>query len=629
MDAVLSNPRRNAFLIALAACLAFCLVSALRLTGGLERFELIHHDKVTSRVALVEPAPDVVLVTVEEQDLATWGWPLPDAKIAEILLAIDRSDPAAIGLDIYRDSSVGIGADALTKAFDETSAIAISKLGPEGGLTVNPPEAVRATGNFGFSDIPIDRDGVVRRALLLVSDRDGVHLSFALKLVMQKLGLEGITPAPDDPTVMMLGANPLPPIGSGFGGYTRVDAAGYQVPLAFGHALPVAQTFAAREILQSGPTDDLKGKVVIVGLNSESIKDYFLTPLNNRIGPRFTFGSQIHASAVQSLLDVASGRERLLRDIPKTAQYLLILLAAGFGAVLGRITRSGMALLVVVPSLLLIMAGGMNHLLNRGLWLPMVPTLLALALGFLFSFGPLAILARRQRKIMATLFSDHLSPDLAAQIWQNRALFMSGGKPRPQHLEATILFLDIAGSTAIGGKTDPARFVGWMSRALDALSDVARAHGGFIEKFTGDGLLIAFGAPLQRNTPDEICADALAACRCAWALGQQVTALNAETGEEPAYKVRIGLHSGTVYGGVLGNRGTMQYNLVGDTVNMAARIEAYGKILQDRQSDDALICMSGATLTRSGQSVSAEPVGTLLHDDGSTRIEIFQMRAVD
>lgn len=269
----------------------------------------------------------------------------------------------------------------------------------------------------------------------------------------------------------------------------------------------------------------------------------------------------------------------------------------------------------------------LNYTLGQGLWLPAIPSLLALTLGFLLCFGTLAVRARRQRKIMATLFSDHLSPDLAAQIWENRALFMSGGKPRPQKLDATVVFLDIAGSTAIGGAAEPDAYVAWISRILDALSDVARSHGGFIEKFTGDGLLIAFGAPLQRTRRDEIQADALAACRCAQALGAKVAELNAAPEKHPPCRVRIGVHSGMVYGGALGNRGALQYNLVGDTVNVAARIEAFGKTLQDRQKENALICLPDITLERSGTAVTAHPVGTLMHDDGATQIEVFEMRA--
>jgi adenylate cyclase len=207
-------------------------------------------------------------------------------------------------------------------------------------------------------------------------------------------------------------------------------------------------------------------------------------------------------------------------------------------------------------------------------------------------------------------------------------VFLTGGKPAPRKLDASVIFVDIAGSTAIGGTAEPAAFVAWISRILDALSDVARAHGGFIEKFTGDGLLVAFGAPLPRESGKEITADAIAACRCACAMAERVAALNAAGDTGPRYRVRIGVHSGPVFGGVLGNRGTLQYNLVGDTVNVAARIEAFGKRLQDRQAPDALICLSAMTLERSADVVTAEPVGTLTHDDGVTQIGIFRLKAV-
>jgi adenylate cyclase len=569
-----------------------------------------------------------VIVTVEEQDLAAWGWPTPDARLADILAAVNAAGPAVIGLDIYRDAAVGDGADRLNGAFRRTNTIGITKLGPEGGLTVRPPEALRESAAYGFSDIPVDRDGVVRRALLLVNDAEGLQMSFALKLAMSKLGQTGIRAWAEDPRVMVLGEAPLVPIGSRFGGYRRVDAAGYQIPLRFAHALPVARSIPARDLIGQAPNSLLKDKVVIIGLNSDSIKDYFRTPLNAGQGARFTYGSQVHAAAVQQLLDLARGDRAMLRDLPRVAQLALVLLAAVAGAATGRITRSGAALALLMPAALMTLLVALDAALERGLWLPAVPILLAMASGFLICFSVLALSARRQRKIMETLFSDHLSPDLAAQIWQSRDLFLSGGKPRPQRLDATVIFVDIAGSTAVGGTTDPAAFVAWISRILDALSDVGRAHGGFIEKFTGDGLLIAFGAPLKRDSAKEIAADAVAACRCAWALGACVSALNAQAIDGPPYRVRIGLHSGPVFGGVLGNRGSLRYNLVGDTVNVASRIEAFGKRLKDRQKPDALICLSGTSLDLAAGHVTAEPLGTLEHDDGATRIEVFRMKAV-
>ena len=181
MEAPFREPLRAGLLLSLVTVLAFGLVFALRQAGALQQMELLHHDWMAANAADGRLAEDVVLVAIEENDLADWGWPLPDSRIAQILNAIESSEPAVIGLDIYRDTPVGAGESDLRQAFKETRAIAVSKLGPTGGLTIEPPAYVAATGRFGFSDIPVDIDGVVRRSLVLVNDGQTIQLSFAMK----------------------------------------------------------------------------------------------------------------------------------------------------------------------------------------------------------------------------------------------------------------------------------------------------------------------------------------------------------------------------------------------------------------------------------------------------------------
>lgn len=99
-----------------------------------------------------------MLVAIEEKDLAAWGWPFPDARIAEILNAIQQSSPAAIGLDIYRGKRVGTRSEYQRKVFEDTGPIAVSKLGPTDGLTVAPPPTSweqNATGSPTFLWIPM------------------------------------------------------------------------------------------------------------------------------------------------------------------------------------------------------------------------------------------------------------------------------------------------------------------------------------------------------------------------------------------------------------------------------------------------------------------------------------------
>jgi adenylate cyclase len=631
MDGALLGPARRAMLLVAAAVLAFVVVSILRQTGMLQQVEMLHHDWSVAASSIDTPSGDVVLVTLQEEDLVGWGWPIADAKLAEILLAVGHAEPTAIGLDIYRDKPVAPGALDLKRAFAETGAIAISKLDANGSLSILPPAYLIDDGRFGFSDIPVDVDvdGVVRRALLMVNDGQSLQLSIAFQLAMKAIGQGQILAWPPDPTVLMLGKEPLPPISQDFGGYRKLDTTGYQVPLRFQYALPVATSIPARDLLAHPENAaHLKGKVVLIGLMSDSIKDYFRTPLNSGNKSRFTYGLQVQATIVQQLIDVANRRTDFTRSLPAWQQNTLVLAAAALGAALGLFARSAFLALALAPAMALALGASFSYGLIHNLWLPTVPAMLAMFIAFLFSFGTIAVTARRQRKIFATLFSDHLSPVLAAQIWQNRHVLMQGGKPMPQRLQATLVFADLVGSTAIGGAAEPQDFMAWISRVLDEMSVVANQHGGFIEKFTGDGLLIAFGAPLPSFKASAVKADAQAACRCAWSMVQTVNTLNQTATSLHPYRIRIGVHSGEVIGGTLGARGSLQYNLIGDAANVAARIEAFGKRLLVRQKSDSVICLSETTWQLTKDILTAAPVGTLEHDDGVTKLEIYEMTSI-
>jgi class 3 adenylate cyclase len=265
----------------------------------------------------------------------------------------------------------------------------------------------------------------------------------------------------------------------------------------------------------------------------------------------------------------------------------------------------------------------MSTFLSRGLWLPVVPASTAWLAAFLITFLAIGIISRRQRRAISRLFSDHLSPELSAEIWSARDVFFAGGKPRPRRLHVSILFADLAGSTRVGGSVEPGAFMDWASRLLDEMSRIARENGGFIEKFTGDGILVVFGAPLPRAAEDDIRKDAAAACRAALQISERVDRFNAQGGLLAPYGVRIGLHSGTVLGGTLGSAGSLQYNIMGDAVNVAARIEAFGKTLKDRQTRVTTICASADLEDLAGDGFEFQPVGHLLHDDKTREIGLF------
>jgi len=604
----------------------FLGVFAFRETGLLQRAELNHYDQVLSWVSLPSQAPDVVIVAIEDDDLTEWGWPVPDGKLAQLIEAASLAGAKVIGLDIYRDNPVGPGTDALTEALETFRVVGISRLDAAGDIMIAPPADLRTSGRYGFTDVPIDFDGVARRSLLLVNHERGLRLSFPLKLAMVYEGMAGFEAEPNNPSALKFGQTTLPPLDPRFGGYRGLDAAGYQVMTRFVRRLPGAFVVPARQLIVGEvPSEHLASKTVIIGLTSDSIKDYFVTPLNLSSGARFAFGVELHAAAVQQLLDHASGRLSPIRTVSHASENGLILLAALFGAWAAWNARALLTGTFFGPGASLVLAGAASIPLKWGLWLPVVPITLAWILAFSAIYILIAVHARKQRRALAGLLSAHLSPELSQQIWRQRHEILAGGKLEPKKMFVTALYADIASSTRIGRSLKPDGFMDWISKVLDELAREAGRHGGFVEKFTGDGILVAFGAPLGSTTEEEQRADADAALRCARAIRAAVENLNSRTPSQVAYRIRIGLNSGVVIGGMIGRKDHIQYNLIGDTINVAARVEAWAKSQEDGQKTPVTICLTGQTAELCPTCGGFSKAGKLTHDNGVDEFEIFSL----
>ncbi len=143
---------------------------------------------------------------------------------------------------------------------------------------------------------------------------------------------------------------------------------------------------------------------------------------------------------------------------------------------------------------------------------------------------------------------------------------------RSEQRQVTVLFTDIAGFTGLSAKQTPVELAGFLNDHFTRLGEVIEAEGGTIDKYIGDSVMAFWGAPVDE--PEH----ALRACRAALEIAERIGADNRERAEgEPPVRLRIGIHSGPAIVGNIGAPGRVNYTLIGDTVNVAQRLEALGK----------------------------------------------------
>ncbi|MGB3636324.1 MAG: CHASE2 domain-containing protein, partial [Rivularia sp. (in: cyanobacteria)] len=363
-----------------------CLIILLRFTGLLQQMEWNTFDRFIQNRPSTGIDSRVVIITIDESDLQQIGqYPIPDKVLAEALNKLKSYNPRNIGLDLYRDLPVKPGTDELTQVFRTTpNLIGIEKVV---GSKVAPPEVLAELGQVGVVDQVLDGDGKVRRALLSVgSSKTELRLNLSLRLALNYLKKEGITPQPfkGNSYIRQLGKATIIPFQSNDGGYVRADAGGYQILLNYRGRIENFENFSITDLLNDKiPPSKIQNRVVLIGSTAESINDLFQTPYSTRlIGyPQQMAGVTIVANIVSQILSAAIEGRPLLQVWWEPIEWLWILLWCGIGTGLSWRWKSAS---IVVAAIVFAATGliGIAYLaFNIGWWIPVIPPILGLVIA--------------------------------------------------------------------------------------------------------------------------------------------------------------------------------------------------------------------------------------------------------
>ena len=599
--------------------LVFVGVLGLRLAGSFETFELTVYDWYLRLRPDVPADARIVLITVTEHDMRQQGtWPIPDATIARALDILAASRPRAIGLDIYRDIPVPPGHDALeTVLRNHANIVVLTQIGLSAETSVPPPAVLRDTEQVGFSDVVVDPGGTVRRGLLFLEQEDSTFYSFAFRLALLYLQAENIGPRPDatHPQYLRLGRTTMRPFEANDGGYIRADASGYQFLLDFRGRHEAFATFPLTSLL-TGKVEPaaIHDKVVLIGIAATSVKDVFYTPYSRgRQADQRLAGVALQAHSVSQLLRAALEGQATITSFSDQQEALWLLLWSVLGTAAGIWIRSPWRLAFLALGGVLVLGLSGYGALLYGWWIPVVPPVLAWGLS-----GPLVLTyvsaqERTQRSVLMRLFAQSVSPEVAETLWQQREQFLAGSRPHPQRLTATVLFTDLEGFTSVSECLGEQALVDWLETYLDIMSQQVMAHRGVINKYMGDAIMALFGVPIPHTSEAEISQDAVHAVQCALAMQRELIQLNRrwQDLQQPTIRMRVGIYTGPLVAGTVGSAERLEYTVLGDTVNTAARLESYGKETFSAEVIDSpcRILIGATTLQYLGQQFQTQYVG--------------------
>ncbi|MDT9197916.1 adenylate/guanylate cyclase domain-containing protein [Limnospira fusiformis KN01] len=584
---------------AIANAIVILAILLLKQAGGLQTLELIAFDIMVRLRNDLEPDPRLLIVGITEEDIVAFNrWPLSDEVIAQLLDRLSQLQPQAIGLDIYRDIPYEPGHQSLIQQLDNPKIITIKALGDaEVQGTLAPPTVPPS--RVGFNDLLLDPDGVVRRNLMLATIEDEPFYSFSMRLALRYWQKQGIEPtnSPLHPDDIRWGAAEFLPLDRTSGGYQTIDDQGYQILLDYRSRKPLARVVSVSEVLYGNiPSSWVEDKIVLIGTIAPSGKDLFLTPYSpsRRISPKMP-GVLIHAQMVSQLLDVVAGERSLFVFWPPWAEFVWAIAWGVVGVMVVVVVRHPLVWIFCPPLMLGVLWMGGFYLFLNSVWVPMVTPSLTLLFTSVIVIIYLGFRAQRQQQVVMGLLGQNASPEIAKALWNSRDRLMTNGKLPGEKLVATMLFTDIRNFSTISEQIPPEQLIEWLNEYLATLTQCVHSHRGIINKFMGDGIMAAFGVPIARTTEAEIAQDAYAAVACALEMGDRLMELNKlwQSQNLPVIEMRVGIFTGPIVAGSLGSRDRLEYCLLGDSVNIASRLESCEK---DRQSEPCRILIAYQTL---------------------------------
>ncbi|MFC5451702.1 CHASE2 domain-containing protein [Paenibacillus aestuarii] len=556
-------------------------------------------DNMRKAKTLDERQPDdrIKIVKIDQHSLDAIGkFPWDRAVYAQVIEKLEQSGAAAIGIDVVMAEPSKNSADDLALAdvlakyhnvilpvqFNYPPKQQVGDLIPEKidypspTLSANPKQ-------MAHINVFVDKDGKARKLPLGLPDEKGQYVpafSVALANLMLNDGDKVIRNEANGQ--WMRGSAAIPADGR-----NQVTTEFYTKPRQQMDAETGYETLSFVDVLESAKPLPLQGAIVLVGPYVTGMLDEYPTP----VSAVKMFGIEIHANMIQTLLE-----GKYYREAGKPAGIGIILLVSLAAMYIFNRFKGRTALLFFIG--LFVLYGVVWIVLYMVCsWLaPLVYPQFALAAVYIWSIVSHYLDERKERNRVTGIFGRFVSKSVVDELLQSGEEVKLGGSRK----DITLIFVDIRGFTPMSERLEPEQVIQVLNEYLDVCTKAIFKFSGTLDKFIGDGVMAMFGAPIAYDDHPEM------AVRAAIEMKSQANLLEQKLIEKYGIGVKFGLgiNSGPAVVGNIGSEALrLDYTAIGDTVNLAARLESNAKPGQ--------ILISEHTYARVKDLFAIEPVGEI------------------
>lgn len=534
---------------------------------------------------------DIVIVEISQQADAEipYKYPWPTSMYAKLIENLNRAGARAIAFDVMfdqpdlydarNDSLFGkavedAGNVVFIGGFRRQADVRAGRFVIENVSPVFPISALMdaTPWQIGFVDMRRDVDGFIRTYPLQVNHRGVPYYSLALQLM--PLVLQQDVEYTNERDHYIVAGRRLPKTQNGrmlinyYGGYRSFDYVGFESVVDDEDFETVTErlAFEVNEfdhpdygLLHRGVLDD---KIVLVGATMPELQDFHQVPFPNSSGEKTMAGVEIHAHALQSLID-----GKFLKELTHFQNLIIVMLILLFSFFITYyfIGWSGLIAAILIGVVWLILA--LAVFLQFNTFLPILSSFIAILLGYTGSTLQNVLYEVSEKKKITSMFSTYLSPELVEKMVADDMSYKLGG--RLENL--TVLFSDIEDFTMLAEIFEPDELVALMNRYLDNMTQHINSNSGTLDKYIGDAVMAFYGAPVKSLN------HAVDACRTVL-MSNIVWSDRVLEERSIEIRTRFGINTGEMLVGNMGSQRRFNYTVMGDHVNIASRCETAGKM---------------------------------------------------